>query len=187
MGILVFMVEEPSMQLFLDHYIPRRFPSLQFQCISHRGKNDLEKSIPRKLRAWHGAHFVILRDNDGSDCIALKRKLSSICNDAGRPDSKIRIVCQALEAWYLGVPELVAELYRNNRFPDLMRRRKLQDPDLIPNPDQFLSRHVPEFKKHDGARRFGLAMPLDIECNHSKSFRVFMKTVELFAEQQNTE
>jgi len=155
MGILVFMVEEPSMKLFLDHYIPRRFPALQFQCISHRGKNDLEKSIPRKLRAWHGAHFVI--------------------------------ICQALEAWYLGVPELVAELYRNNRFPDLMRRRKLRDPDLIPNPDQFLSRHVPEFKKTDGARRFGLAMPLEIERNRSKSFRVFMNTVELFAEQQNTE
>jgi len=187
MGILVFMVEEPSMQLFLDHYIPRRFPSLQFKCISHRGKNDLEKSIPRKLRAWHGAHFLISRDNGRSDCIALKKRLSSICNDAGRPDSKIRIVCQALEAWYLGVPELVAELYSNNRFPDLMRRSKNLDPDLIPNPGQFLSRHVPEFKKTDGARRFGLAMPLEIERNRSKSFRVFMNTVELFAEQQITE
>ena len=67
---LVFLVEEPSMADLLDGLLPRLFPALRFQCVPHDGKQDLEKSIPRKLRAWRepGVRFVVTRDQDSADC-----------------------------------------------------------------------------------------------------------------------
>ena len=49
-----------------------------FQCVPHDGKDDLERSIPRKLRGWRepGVRFVIVRDNDRGDCIALWEKFA---------------------------------------------------------------------------------------------------------------
>jgi hypothetical protein len=53
MGRLVFLLEEPSMKLFLEALLPRLFPRLDFLCLQHEGKSDLEQSIPRKLRTWN--------------------------------------------------------------------------------------------------------------------------------------
>ena len=77
MNRVVFMLEEYSMKVLLDGLLPRLFPRLSFLCVPHEGKQDLEKSIPRKLRAWRepGVRFVVVRDNDGSDCRALKQSL----------------------------------------------------------------------------------------------------------------
>lgn len=62
------------MKTLLDGLLPRLFPSLAFQCVPHEGKQNLAKSVPRKLRAWRepGVRFVVLRDNAGGDCHALK-------------------------------------------------------------------------------------------------------------------
>ena len=61
-GKLVFLLEERSMKALLDGLLPRFLPDLKFQCVPHEGKHDLEKSIPRKLRAWQepGVRFVIM-------------------------------------------------------------------------------------------------------------------------------
>ena len=124
MSRIVFLVEEYSMKLLLEGLLPRFYPELQFLCVSHEGKQDLEKSVPRKLRAWRepGVRFIIIRDNDGGDCLATKVRLLGLCREAGRPEAVVRLVCQELEAWYLG------------------------DPDE-------LSKLVPEFQKVSGARR----------------------------------
>ncbi|GMU62432.1 MAG: hypothetical protein AMXMBFR34_41950 [Myxococcaceae bacterium] len=60
MGRVVFLLEEKSMKVLLDGLLPRIVPSLDFLCVPHEGKQDLEKSIPRKLRAWRepGVRFV---------------------------------------------------------------------------------------------------------------------------------
>jgi hypothetical protein len=55
---VIFLLEELSMKAFLEGYLPRLIPDLDFLCIQHEGKQDLEKSIPRKFRAWPGAAFV---------------------------------------------------------------------------------------------------------------------------------
>ena len=39
------------MKVLLDGLLPRLVPGLQFLCVPHEGKQDLEKSVPRKLRA----------------------------------------------------------------------------------------------------------------------------------------
>lgn len=63
------------MRDLLNGLLPRLYPELNFLCLAHEGKSDLERSIPRKLRAWRepGVHFVILRDNDGWSSYARKK------------------------------------------------------------------------------------------------------------------
>lgn len=65
-GRVVFMLEEYSMKVLLEGLLPRLFPDLAFLCVPHDGKGDLEKSLPKKLRAWRepGVRFVVVRDND---------------------------------------------------------------------------------------------------------------------------
>ncbi len=73
-------IEEPEHQLY---------PELLHELVE-------EKCIPRKLKAWRepGARFLILRDNDGADCHRLKQRLSTLCRNAGRPESVVRLACQ---------------------------------------------------------------------------------------------
>ena len=96
MSRIVFLLEEYSMKVFLDGLLPRLFPDLRFLCVPHQGKDDLEKSIPRKLRGWRepGVRFVIVRDNDRGDCLALKDRLRGLCSDRSERDWLIRIPCQ---------------------------------------------------------------------------------------------
>ncbi len=74
MSRVVFLLEEYSMKVLLEGLLPRLVPDLPFICVSHEGKQDLARSIPRKLRAWRepGVRFCVIRDNDGADCRALK-------------------------------------------------------------------------------------------------------------------
>lgn len=83
---IVFLLEEYSMKVLLEGLLPRWFPGLDFLCVPHEGKQDLEKSIPRKLQAWRepGVRFVVLRDDDGADCRALESRRVELCRDAGR-------------------------------------------------------------------------------------------------------
>ena len=110
--------------------LPRLYPDLTFLCLVHEGKSDLEKSIPRKLRAWRepGVRFVVLRDNDGDDCMHLKQKLARICQESGRADTLVRIVCQELEAWYLGEPDALADAFEIERLREIGRKSSFPRP-----------------------------------------------------------
>jgi len=174
---VIFLLEESSMKVFLEGYLPRLMPDLDFLCIQHEGKQDLEKSIPRKFRAWPGAVFVVLRDNDGADCRAIKARLRRLSEESGRADALIRIACQELESWYLGVPEILAEVYFRPKLAELGRKAKYRNPDHLGNPSGELTRLVPEFRKMDGARRMGMSMPLAESENRSRSFRVFVEGI----------
>lgn len=50
MGRVIFLVEEPSMQVFLDIFLRRMYPDLQFLCVPHNGKSHLDRNIVRTLR-----------------------------------------------------------------------------------------------------------------------------------------
>lgn len=84
MGRLVFLLEEPSMKLLLEGLLPRLMPGWvagqHFLCVAHQGKSDLDLSIPRKLSAWQypGDRFVIVRDNDAADCVAVLKKIKGL-------------------------------------------------------------------------------------------------------------
>lgn len=165
------------MQNLLEGLLPRLFPDLQFVCIPHEGKADLERSIPRKLRAWRepGVRFVILRDNDSGDCLALKDRLRQLCREGGRDDALVRIVCQELEAWYLGEPDALA-----SAFPGANLRRisspRYRNPDAISNPSHQMKQLIPGFGKIAGAR--AMAGQLTRYRNRSASFAAFLDGLE---------
>jgi hypothetical protein len=185
MSRVVFLLEERSMKILLEGLLPRLMPGISFICIHHDGKQDLEKSIPRKLRAWRepGARFVVVRDNDGGDCHQLKKRLVEICCEAGRADSVIRIACQELEAWYFGEPAALAKAFGDARLEDLQKKARYRDPDAIHQPSREIVRLIPEFQKISGARR--MAPHLTRKGNFSRSFQVMLKGIErLFKDQQ---
>ena len=172
------------MRVLLDGLLPRLFPGLLFQCVPHEGKHDLERSIPRKLRAWRepGVRFAVVRDNDRGDCRALKKALLGLCKTGRRPgrrsDPLIRIVCQELEAWYLGEPDALAEAFGREELRRLGKAR-WPDSDEVPRPADEIERLVPEFRKVSGARL--MARHLSRERNRSKSFQAFVAGIERIA------
>lgn len=178
MSRLVFLLEEDSMKVLLDGLLPRPFPELPFLCVPHEGKQDLEKSVPRKLRAWRvpGVRFVVLRDNDGGDCHALKERLAALCQEGRREDALVRIACQELEAWYFGDPNALAEAFEDDRLRRVGGKARYRDPDAVQRPSAEIERLVPEFQKVSGARR--MASRLSREGNSSRSFQVLIGGIE---------
>ena len=178
MNRVVFLLEEASMRDLLYGLLPRLYPDLTFLCLVHEGKSDLEKSIPRKLRAWRepGVRFVVLRDNDGDDCMHLKQKLARICQESGRADTLVRIVCQELEAWYLGEPDALADAFEIERLREIGRKARFRDPDAVQQPSQALRRLVPGFRKVNGART--MASYLSRARNRSRSFQVLLSGLD---------
>jgi len=178
MNRLVLLLEERSMKVLLEGVLPRCFPDLDFLCIPHEGKQDLEKSVPRKLRAWRepGVRFAVIRDNDGADCTALKQHLVELCAQGGRVDTLVRIACQELEAWYLGEPDALATAFGKPGLRGIGLKAKYRDSDAVVQASDQVSRLVPEFQKVSGARR--MAKHLSRERNTSRSFQVTLDGIE---------
>jgi hypothetical protein len=175
---LVLLLEEPSAKAFLDEFLPRILPSrITFRTISHNGKNDLQKSLPRKLRGWRNpnARFVVLHDKDSNDCQRLKQTLRDICV-AARPDLQplIRIACHELEAWYLGDFKALAAAFPGFNAQQSRGRAKYRNVDALPNAAEELSSLVPAYQKVGGSRALGKTIGTD-DSNTSYSFRIFVE------------
>jgi hypothetical protein len=181
MSRVVFLLEEYSMKVLLEGLLPRLFPNLRFLCLAHEGKQDLEKSIPRKLRAWRepGVRFCVIRDNDGADCRAVKERLVSLCRDGGREDTLVRIACQELEAWYFGAPDALAQAFGDESLRSIAAKARYRDADAILQPAAALAERVPRFQKVSGARAMGQVLPRE---NSSRSFQVLMAGLERLSE-----
>lgn len=96
---IVFLLEEPSAKAMLQSMLPRLLhQDTAFRCIPFEGKQDLEKQLVRKIKAYQNqqARFIVLRDQDShTDCIALKQKLLSLCIQSGKgPLCLVRIACK---------------------------------------------------------------------------------------------
>ncbi len=181
---LVFMVEEMSMKVTLENIFKKM--SFKKMCppiiIPHEGKNDLKKSIPRKLIAWpDNSHtqykFIIMQDQDNANCIIIKTELQNLCKNGKRSDSVIRIVCQNLESWLLGdlaaVEKVMSRNIRNKNSA------KYRNPDKLGNPTEEIEKLFNgSYAKVGHARKISAEMNLDI--NKSNSFKVFMKTLRAF-------
>lgn len=180
-GRLIFLVEEPSMKALLDSLLPRLFPGWiagqDFLCVPHEGKSDLDRSVPIKLRAWRepGVRFVIVRDNDNDDCLALKSRLTQVCKTCNRPDTLIRLVCQELKSWYIGDPAALARAFNDQKLNTQTLRQRFAEPDTWQKPASELRRLIPSFQKIGSARL--MAKHLDAANNRSPSFQVFVNGV----------
>lgn len=178
MSRIIFLLEEYSMKVLLEGLLPRLVPGLSFLCVSHEGKQDLEKSVPRKLRAWRepGVRFVVLRDQDAGDCRELKKRLVDLCAAGGHPNTLVRIACQELESWYLGEPSALSQAFGNEQLKHLGAKARFRDPDLVVRPSDEIEKLIPEFQKVSGARR--MADYLSRAGNNSRSFRALMEGIE---------
>lgn len=167
---LVIFTEEPSMKEALLKFLPKMGIDMgDVIIIAHQGVDDLEKSLPKKLRAYTDpdARFLILRDNDRGDCFVRKARLEAVVNAAGRSgQTKVRIVCQELEAWFIGDSvALEASGQLKKPLPGRLRRC---DPDAQPHPSLEMKRLNPGYGKIGGAQ--AIAPHLGPERNRSQSF-----------------
>lgn len=181
---LVFFLEEPSAKAFLKGFLPRVIPGVPCLFRSFEGKQELRKEIPRQLKAWRtpGCRFVVLHDLDAwPDCRVLKRGLVTLCTEAGRDDTLVRIACHELESWYLGD---LAGVERALGLPGLARQQekaKYRDPDARPNPKRELKVISGGlYKEIAGSRAIGLM--LEIDGNRSASLSAFVEGVRRLAE-----
>lgn len=186
-GRLIFMLEEPSMKVLLDELVPRLVPGWRanehFLCVKHEGKSDLDKSLARKLKAWQtpGDRFMVVRDNDNADCKVIKQRYIRMCQSCGRSDTLVRLVCQELEAWYLGDLTALADLYGDQKLVSPAMQKRYTEPDQWQKPSAELDRHIPSFQKSSAAR--GMASRMNLDHNRSRSFNVFLQGVRRLADE----
>ncbi len=181
--MLVFLLEEPSMRELLNVLLPQLLPqNIEFKLITHKGKQHLEKSIPNRLRQWKTPHtyFIVVRDQNSDDCVKLKQRLKHLCQQAGRTDTLIRIVCHELEAWFLGDLAAVEKAFQIKRLAKQQEKKKFRNPDHLTNASQELDRLVKNYEKLSGA--IAIAPHLNLINNRSHSFQVFIKGVQKLAQ-----
>ena len=180
---LVFMLEEESAKVVLEKLLPKIIPpNVNFRCIPHQGKSDLERSIPIKLNGWRApnSYFVILHDQDSHDCVALKNQLQQLCTQARQHTPLIRIVCRELEAWYFGDLNAVENAFPRFNADQHENKPKYRYPDSIVKPSKELEKIVKGFSKGYAARTIPEYM--NIDDNKSPSFRCFVVGVKNLVE-----
>ena len=176
---LVFFLEEPSAREMLKGLLPRILPeNITPQYVVFEGKQDLEKRLPIRLRAWQhpDAKFVVMRDQDSGDCAVIKDHLKSMCESEGREDTLVRIACHELESFYLGDLNAVAQAIGPSNLGKHQQKAKYRDPDRLANPAQELKRIAPNYQKVSGSRAIGPL--LDIGSNRSTSFNVLISGLQ---------
>lgn len=182
--MIVFLCEEESLSPVLKTLMNRDFPDstegIDWQTITFQGKSDLEKNFPHRMKNWNynTPHFVILRDNDGGDCIQLKERLSSKAQSAGKPFS-IRIVCQELESWLIGDLEAIETTYPHSKAWSYKEKSKFRNPDLLGNASEELTTLIGTRSKV--GRSLKISENLNLDRNRSHSFNVLRCKIQELA------
>lgn len=187
MDRIEILVEELSMEVFLKGLLPRILPEdykLGQNCFvyPHEGKNDLQKRLPRRVRAYRSypedVKLIVVHDQDSADCIKLKQQLVKLIkNEDVNIQFLVRIACRELENWYLGDLKAVEKVYPKSKASGLSRKAKFRNVDKIQGSREmeYLSK---EFGKTSCAR--SLAPIIDIEDNTSVSFNQFISGLNKF-------
>lgn len=174
---IVFLLEELSAKAMIEKILPKLVPSdWTWRFIVFQGKQDLEKRLELKLRAYNNpdAKFIILRDQDSGDCLKIKNLLLEKCKKA-KKNGIVRIACRELESWYLADLEAVSKVYSQPSLISLQEKEKFRNPDLLGSPSEELKKILPEYQKIDGSRRIGEA--LNLSNKRSKSFYHFIESI----------
>jgi Domain of unknown function (DUF4276) len=172
---LIFLLEEPSAKAMLESLLPRILkPDTQFRCIPFEGKQDLERQLARKIRAYQNdkARFIIMRDQDSHpDCSELKRSLLDLCLETGKADKcLVRLACKELETFYLADLQAVEQALRLKGLAKQQQTKKFRAPDLLGSPSHELRTLTKRcYEKIAGSRAIGQHLGLDNE--RSPSFR----------------
>ncbi len=181
MNHAVIMVEEESIEEVTKIIVSRLGIKNQIKIIPHDGKNDLEKSFPRKIANWRSPHrtrFVICRDSDGSNCAVLKQRLKCLLPQTTQHEFKLRLVMNELEAWYLGDLEALykAELISRGAVDQIRNRKQFRSPESIQNAKREFTKLVNAKGQINLARR--IAPHLELENGRCSSFKHFIEAIK---------
>lgn len=179
MKCVVFFLEEPSAKDLLQGLLPKLLSrDVDVRYLVFKGKQDLERNLVHKLRSWltPDSVFVVLRDQDASECGDVKRGLQALVRESGRKDVLVRVACRELESWVLGDWNAVAKAFGQPELAALGRKAIYRDPDHLVRPVGELRKVLKDYQKRDGARRVGVL--LDPNRNQSTSFRAFCSGVQ---------
>jgi hypothetical protein len=143
---LELLVEEPSMEVFLTALLPRVLNgSVTFAIHTHQGKQDLQKKLSAKLRAYakwlpKNTRIIVIIDRDNEDCKKLKHFMDDIAESAGFHVHKSstknnwrvvnRIAIEELEAWFFGEWAAVKKAYPKVSF-NIPNHTSYRQPDAI--------------------------------------------------------
>ena len=188
---LVLLVEEPSMEAFLQALLPRLLPAAcTFEIHAFQGKQDLLGKLPARLRGyrdWLPAEWrlIVLVDRDNDDCRELKTELERVSAGAGLLSRTAagdhpwqvanRVAIEELEAWYFGNWEATRSAYpRVSRT--VPQQARYRDPDAIRGGtweafERVLQRggyFTAGLRKMEAAR--AVAAHFDSDRCHSRSF-----------------
>lgn len=192
---LEFLVEEVSLKEALNNILPKILtPEIDFQIHDFRGKQNLLKKLPDRLKAYkqwlpNDGKIVVLIDEDRENCHQLKHKLESIAEQAGfmtktsqktNQDFQVlnRIIIEELEAWFFGDINAICQAYPKIS-PNLAKKKSYRNPDSIKGGtwealERVLNRagyHQGGLEKLKAAKEISLY--LNPVINKSKSFQVF--------------
>lgn len=180
---IVFFLEELSAEQMLRGVLPKILPETIIpHFVVFEGKQDLEKRLPMRLRAWQhpDALFVVMRDQDSGDCTAIKRGLVKKCTYSGKPDTLVRIACRELESFYLGDLKSVSQAIGPANIEKHQNKAKFRNPDTLASPSQELKKLAPSYQKVSGSRAIGPM--LDLDNNKSTSFNTLINGVRRLIE-----
>ena len=192
---LVFLLEEQSMEAFLQVLLPRLLPEgCSHETHTFQGKRDLKRKLEARCRGYarwlpDDWRIFVLVDRDGDDCEELKEEIEVTARRSGlRTISRgglwqlaNRIVIEELEAWYFGNWQAVRRAYPRVS-PHIPTRAGYRDPDGIAGTweafERILQRHgyfSNGLRKTEAAR--AIAEHIDPAENRSGSFFVFHRTL----------
>jgi hypothetical protein len=174
---LVFLLEERSARAMLESLLPRLLhESVSFRLIPFEGKQDLEKQVVRRIRAYQNpaARFIVLRDQDSfTDCLRLKQSLLALCAASGKANAcLVRIACTELETYYLGDLRAVEAALNLTGLVKHQASKKFRAPDRLGSPSHELQTLTKQrYEKVAGSRAIGSHLVLDSGHNRSSSFQ----------------
>lgn len=182
--VIEILTEEPSMEYFLRGLLPRILPAdyaLDINCFirPHSGKSDLQKSIPKKMRAYprfgYPIKVLIIHDQDSNNCVELKDALVDLTNLTIHDiPCVVRIACKELENWYLGDFFSLERIYSEIDASKETRKAKFRNPDHVFGANE-IEKLTNRFSKTVTAREIGSI--IDIAGNKSQSFQHFVSGI----------
>lgn len=183
---LEILVEEKSMEFFLQGFLPNILPQdfiLYENCRirAHNGKQDLQSKIPILVKGYKNypwpVRLLIIQDQDSENCIELKYRLLRLIekHNAGNLKYLVRIACRELENWYLGDLHAVEKIYPRSRALRNLNKAKYRNSDNLQGADE-MAKFSNEFEKVICARM--ISSVISLKENRSKSFQHFCSGLE---------
>lgn len=183
MSTLVCLLEERSAEEMLKAVLPKVLPSgWETTFITFEGKQDLEKKLKRRIQYWQkpDSYFLVMRDQDSGNCIAVKRNLKELLIETGRTDRiLVRIACHELESFYLGDLAAVENGLGIPRLSEQQQKSKFRSPDILANAAEELEKITgKKYQKITGSRSIAPYLALD-GSNRSTSFNALVHGLKL--------